>query len=94
MKIIEDTKPTSETTVIKVTKACYLGDYKIGIEFSDGTYQEVDFKPFLSNSHHPEIRKFLDEKLFTQFEVKDGNLNWNDFDLIFPVWDLYQGEIT
>lgn len=91
---IKEAEPATDVKVIKVTNAHYLGDFKIGIEFSDGTYQEVDFYPFLSNSHHPEIRKFLDEKLFKQFEVKDGNLNWNDFDLIFPVWDLYQGKIT
>ncbi len=23
----------------------------------------------------------------------DGNLNWNDYDLIFPISDLYSGQI-
>ena len=48
---------------------------------------------FLSKSFHPSISKYLDENLFRNFEIKDGNLNWNDYDLIFPVYDLYEGNI-
>jgi hypothetical protein len=33
----------------------------------------------------------LDESKFKQFLILDGNLNWNDYDLIFPIADLYQG---
>ena len=39
------------------------------------------------------IKKYLDETLFKQFKIVDGNLNWNDYDLIFPIYDLYQGKI-
>ena len=28
-----------------------------------------------------------------RIKFKDGNLNWNDYDLIFPLWDLYNGRI-
>ena len=83
----------SRHEIIKIVNAQYLGDYKISIQFNDGTYHEVDFKPFLSKSQHPEIRKYLDEKLFKEFEIHYGNLNWHDYDLIFPIWDLYQGQI-
>lgn len=93
MKIKETVTPT-ESKVIKVTNAHYLGEFQIRIEFNDATCQTVDFKPFLSNSHHPEIRKYLNEELFAKYKIKDGNLNWGDFDLIFPVWDLYQGAIN
>ena len=30
---------------------------------------------------------------FKGFEVVDGNLNWYDYEMIFPLKDLYQGEI-
>jgi hypothetical protein len=53
----------------------------------------VDFKPFLAHSCHPAIRQYLDESKFKQFEIVDGNLNWNDYELIFPVADLYEGKI-
>ena len=31
---------------------------------------------------------------FSNFSLKDGNLNWNDYDLIFPIADLYNDQIT
>jgi hypothetical protein len=53
----------------------------------------VDFKTFLEKSSHPSIKKYLDEDKFKQFKVIEGNLNWNDYELIFPVADLYNGKI-
>lgn len=90
---IKEAPLAADQKVINVTKAHYLGNYVIGIEFNDGTYREVNFKPFLCKAQHPDIRKYLDEKRFAKFEVVDGNLNWNDYEMIFPVWDLYQGKI-
>jgi hypothetical protein len=78
---------------IKIDSAKYLSDYAIRIKFNDGTEKLVDFKPFLSNSLHPSIKKYLDEKRFSNFSLTEGNLNWNDYDLIFPIWDLYNGKI-
>ncbi|MDP4579129.1 MAG: DUF2442 domain-containing protein, partial [Saprospiraceae bacterium] len=63
------------------------------IFFNDGVCKLVDFKLFLENSSHPAIKKYLDEFKFKQFLILDGNLNWNDYDLIFPIADLYQGII-
>jgi len=67
--------------------------YKIKLIFSDGTEQIVDFGPFLEKSQHPSIRKYLELNRFKSFKVVDGNLNWNDYDLIFPIADLYEGRI-
>jgi hypothetical protein len=39
------------------------------------------------------LRKYLDLDKFIKFKVIDGNLNWDDYDLIFPVADLYEGKI-
>lgn len=77
----------------EVTKAQFIGDFAIRVYFNDGSNKLVDFKPFLEKSLHPEIREYLDESKFREFQIVDGNLNWNDYDLIFPVWDLYQGKI-
>jgi len=94
MKIIVDYKESeSGFKELKIDSAKYLFDYLIQIKFSDGNEKLVDFKPFLSKSLHPTIKKYLDENMFRSFLLIDGNLNWNDYDLIFPISDLYNGKI-
>jgi hypothetical protein len=70
-----------------------LDKYLILIEFNDGVEKFVDFSDFLSKSQHHSIKKYLDETLFASFQIIDGNLNWNDYDMIFPIADLYDGNI-
>lgn len=79
--------------LIEIKSANYIGDFAIRVFYNDGFNRLVDFKPFLESSLHPSIRKYLDETLFKQFEIIDGNLNWNDYDMIFPVGDLHEGKI-
>lgn len=79
--------------LIEIKSAKYIGDYAIRIFFIDGSNRLIDFKSFLESSLHPSIRKYLDEKKFKQFKIIDGNLNWNDYDLIFPLDDLYSGNL-
>jgi len=94
MRILVDYKEhESGFDQLKIDSAKYLSDYAIRIKFSDGADKIVDFKPFLSKSLHPSIKKYLDEKRFSNFNLIDGNLNWNDYELIFPIWDLYTGKI-
>ena len=94
MRIIVDYKdPQSGFSQLKIDSAKYLSDYAIRIRFNDGNERLVDFKPFLSKSLHPSIKKYLDESKFASFSLIDGNLNWNDSDLFFPIYDLYKGQI-
>ncbi len=79
--------------IIEVKSAQYIGDFAIRILFSDGFNRLVDFKYFLESSLHPSIRKYLDEDKFKTYQIVEGNLNWNDYDLIFPIEDLYQGKL-
>ena len=92
MRIIED-YTDFQNELIEIKSAKYIGDYAIRVYFMDGSDRLIDFKSFLESSLHPSIRKYLDEKKFKQFKILDGNLNWNDYDLIFPVDDLYKGNI-
>jgi len=92
MKISEEYSEI-QTDLIEVKSAIYIGDFAIRITFNDGINKLVDFKAFLESSSHPSIRKYLEEPKFEKFDIVDGNLNWNDYDLIFPVYDLYQGRI-
>ncbi len=82
-----------QSDIIEIKSAQYIGDYAIRVFFSDGSNKLVDFKAFLELSLHPAIRKYLDEALFKAFQIAEGNLNWNDYDLIFPIEDLYAGKI-
>jgi hypothetical protein len=92
MRIVEDYNEVLVDS-IEINSAIYIGDYAIRIFFNDGVCKLVDFKSFLEKSTHPSIKKYLDESKFKEFLIVDGNLNWNDYDLIFPIADLYQGFI-
>lgn len=92
MKIVEEYS-NNNTELLTIGSAEYAGGYAIRLAFNDGSSRIIDFKLFLEASLHPSIRKYLDKNLFKQFKIIDGNLNWNDYDLIFPLFDLYKGNI-
>ena len=81
------------TNNIGIENAIYVNGYQIKIRFSDGKLSIVDFKNFLQGNNHPEIKKYRDIDLFKDFKIIDGNLNWHDHKLIFPISDLYNGKI-
>lgn len=80
--------------VISVEKVNQLSDFKLELEFNDNTRQAIDFYPFLSRSLNPQIRKYLLPEEFSKFEIDEGDLEWNDYDLCFPVADLYENRIA
>ena len=71
---------------------CHQG-YQLRLQFSDRTERLVDFEPFLGRSKHPQIQSYLNPDRFKQFQIVDGNLDWNDFELCFPLIDLYEGKV-
>ncbi len=81
------------TKIINIITATVLDDYVLQIDFDDGTTQRVDFKHFLSKSQHPEIRAYLDHAHFSSFRIEHGELVWGDYDLCFPMMDLYLNQI-
>ena len=93
MKITEQYTEQSAQENLFITQVNYIGDFAIRLFFSDGHQKLVDFKPFLEQAKHPAIKKYLDEKLFKTYQIKAGNLDWNDFDLCFPLEDLYQNRL-
>ena len=80
-------------TIINIVKTEYFPPYTIHLWFSDGAEQLINFEQFLKKSNHPEIRKYLDKELFKSFSISHGRLDWNDYDLCFPIADLYEGTI-
>lgn len=64
------------------------------LAFADGKTVTVDFGPFLRAARHPDVRRYLKKENFARFAVEDGQLHWNDFDLVFPLAELYEGKIN
>ncbi len=79
--------------VISILAAQYKNNYKIDLLFSDQKSLVIDFEPFLKNSKNPMIKKYLDIDEFKKFKLEFGDITWNDYELCFPIWDLYEGKI-
>jgi len=79
--------------IINIEKANYINDYKIHFEFNDGAETTVDFENFIFSSAHPDIKKYQNQKLFQKFNLDYGEIEWNDYELAFPIYDLYKGHI-
>lgn len=79
--------------VISITKADYIDEYKIQFSFSDGVDRIIDFSEFLVNAKNPMTRKFLDKQLFKNFTIDFGDIQWNDYEMCFPIWDIHEGNI-
>ena len=79
--------------VIEITNAKYMGNYKIQLLFSDSKEKLIDFEPFLTHSMNPMTRKFLDIDEFKKFQIQYGDLIWNDYEMCFPIIDLYENNI-
>jgi len=79
--------------VVEIKSVEPIGGYVLRLQFSDGKTVCVDFEPFLKQSQHPGIRKYLDASLFKTYRLEHGDLMWGDFDLCFPIADLYEGQI-
>jgi len=78
---------------INIVAAELVGDFRIHLQFDDGIEQTVDFRPFLTHALHPDIRAWLDPARFAAFRLEYGELIWGDYDLCFPVIDLYRNQI-
>ena len=79
---------------ISVSKAAYIDGYKLEVEFNDNKKHVVDFGNFLNTNSHPQYNKYKKPENFKKFKVENGNIVWGkDWDMIFPVYDLYQGKI-
>ncbi len=79
---------------ISVIKAEYIEGLVLKITFSDNTQKNVDFKPLLSAREHPIFKFYRKVKNFKQFTIENGKLVWGeDWDLIFPTTQLYEGNI-
>ena len=93
MKIVEAEVAELPPQVLEVVAADVAAPLTLRLTFATGEERTVDFGPFLRRAAHPAMQAYRDEARFRQFAIVNGNVNWNDYDLIFPVAALYAGEI-
>ena len=79
--------------VLNIVRAESTGGCRLSLVFDDGATQTIDFEPFLLAASHPAIRAYLDPKHFASYRIEHGDLVWGDYDLCFPVGDLYLNQI-
>lgn len=79
--------------VLSIEKADYIEGYKIKLTFSDSVSRTIDFGLFLRHAQNPMIRKYLDIDEFKKFKIEFGDLHWNDYELCFPIIDLYEDNL-
>ncbi|MEI8093634.1 MAG: hypothetical protein WCG80_05435 [Spirochaetales bacterium] len=80
-------------SLISVVAAEPAEGLQLRLRFEDGTQRLVDFAPFLRKSIHPDISKWLEPAAFSSYRIVHGDLVWGDYELCFPVADLYRGVI-
>jgi ribosomal protein S4E len=79
---------------ISIKEAKYIDGYRIYLKFNDGKEKTLDFKNFILSSQHSEIKKYKNKDLFQNFNFEYGEIEWNDYDLVFSVYHLYQRSIV
>lgn len=82
-----------EGIAIDVVRVERGSGYKLKLAFSDGVERVIDFEPFLQRSRNPMIRAYLEPGKFANFRLEYGNLMWGDYELCFPIADLYENNI-
>ena len=82
-----------EKDIIEISNAEYEGNFLIKIIFSDGLVRIVDFNNFLKSAKNPMTTQFRKEEKFKNFKLEYGDLIWGDYDMCFPIHDLYSGNI-
>jgi hypothetical protein len=76
-----------------IKNAKHFTSHTLEVEFSDGESRVIDFAPFIFSAGHPDYERYKTEAGFLTFKIEDGNLNWDDYTMIFPVEDLYSGNL-
>jgi hypothetical protein len=80
---------------IAVVDAAYKGNLEVEIVFNDRNRVTIDFSSFFETHSHPQYNKYKKPEQFKKFKIENGNLVWGkDWDMIFPVWSLYNGTIN
>jgi hypothetical protein len=64
--------------MVKVTKVELKGEYKIYLEFNDGTNGIIDLKNKLENDHREIIKELLNSELFKTAKINLNTVCWDN----------------
>jgi hypothetical protein len=84
---------TRTTHYLEISEAKYISGHKIRLTFNDGVVRVMDFEPFLRKASNPDLTQYRQLRKFKSFRLHHGDLMWGDYEMIFPITDLYRGEI-
>jgi len=77
----------------EVTRAEYLGEYKVSVLFNDGVKKTIDFRSILFEHDYPAFRPLKNIEIFRNFKVTD-TLEWDDGNIDIAPEAIYElGEI-
>lgn len=76
-----------------VESVAHMTGHILEIEFNDGKKTIVDFSRFIFSNGHPDYEPYKNITRFQNYDIVDGNINWDDYTMIFPVEDLYQNKL-
>ena len=80
---------------LKIIEASSAGNLCVNLLFSDNKRQKINVGEYILAHPQPQYNKYLDESEFEKFTLDDGNIVWGeDWDLIFPIEQLYAGAIV
>ncbi|KMQ72549.1 DUF2442 domain-containing protein [Chryseobacterium koreense] len=60
---------------IKLTKASYVSEYTVNLEFSTNEKMTVNLQRFIEK---PEFSGLKNQEIFKDFKIEDGNLVWKN----------------
>ena len=79
---------------LSILSAKYIAPLSIEIYFSDNTKRIVNIGEYIKKHPHIQYNAYMNEKKFKDFKIEMGNIVWGkNWDMIFPVMDLYNGLI-
>jgi len=64
--------------MIQVISAELKNDYRVCVEFNNGTKGTIDFKKILEEDHREIIRELLNKELFKTVKVNLNTLCWDN----------------
>jgi len=73
----------------EVTKAEYVGDYKVSVLFNDGVRKIIDFHTILFVNDYPAFRPLKNKEVFKKFTVTD-TLEWENGNIDIAPETMYE----
>lgn len=79
---------------IEIIDAKDFGNLCMLVTFNDGVRRTIDVGAHIRENPHPQYDRYLDPKKFATFKIENRNIVWGcNWDLIFPLDELYKGRI-